>query len=231
VNAPDVPHKAVLFDLDDTLIDRRRAFATFAERFFAAEPAVRAASTLEEATKLLIKWDARGATARPKLFELAQARWPGIDSDLEKQVRRFWAVLIAAFRPDEMVIKFLARLNDASMPWGIITNGGPQQFEKLAQVGLSGLPPFVITSEAFGASKPDASIFGEGLRRLGSRAQETLFVGDNPSADISGAAAVRMPTAWVRAGRKWWIYGDPVPDFEIDHVSELEKVVLPRAAR
>lgn len=194
----------------------------FVERFYAAEPAIRAASTLEQASKLLTKWDARGATARPKLFELAQEKWPGIDSDTEKQVRRFWAVLIGALKPDEKTIRLLTRLNDLSVPWGIITNGGAQQFEKLEQTRMSGLPPFVITSGAFGASKPEASIFNEGIRRLDVPPEQTLFVGDNPTADISGAAAVGMKTAWVRAGRDWWIYGNPVPDLEIDHVSELE---------
>lgn len=135
-------------------------------------------------------------------------------------------MLIGALKPDEKTIGLLTHLNDASVPWGIITNGGAQQFEKLKQTRMSGLPPFVITSESFGASKPEASIFNEGIRRLDVRPEQTLFVGDNPTADISGAGAVGLKTAWVRAGRDWWIYGHPAPDLEIDHVSELEGVLL-----
>ncbi len=57
-------YDAVLFDLDDTLIDRRAAFLRWARSFYDAQPAVRAAVTWEEASRLLVEWDDRGAANR-----------------------------------------------------------------------------------------------------------------------------------------------------------------------
>ena len=69
--------------------------------------------------------------------------------------------------------------------------------------------PFI---QEFGAHKPDSSIFEHALELIGAHASETLFVGDNPVADICGARGVGMRTAWLHHGRNW-----PVEDYRPDH--------------
>jgi putative hydrolase of the HAD superfamily len=55
----------------------------------------------------------------------------------------------------------------------------------------------VIVSGNVGYVKPGKSIFREALRQLNAQADETLFIGDDPEADIKGAKAVGMRTVWM----------------------------------
>ncbi|GAB5415010.1 MAG: hypothetical protein Cons2KO_26130 [Congregibacter sp.] len=55
----------------------------------------------------------------------------------------------------------------------------------------------IIVSEAVAYTKPDPQIFEIALKALNVKATETVFVGDNPIADIDGAAACGMRTVFV----------------------------------
>jgi beta-phosphoglucomutase-like phosphatase (HAD superfamily) len=50
--------KAVLFDLDNTLLDRQTAFLQVAQTFYNSYAAVRGKHTQEEVVSLLVSWDA-----------------------------------------------------------------------------------------------------------------------------------------------------------------------------
>ncbi len=84
------------------------------------------------------------------------------------------------------------------------------------------LPPRKRNGEA---AKPDPSIFLEALRQLGNPTPgEVLFIGDNPEADIGGAQAVGMATAWIRRGRQWPASMAP-PDFIVDSILETRRLL------
>lgn len=58
----------------------------------------------------------------------------------------------------------------------------------------------VIVSEALGLRKPHPALFRAGLRGLGLRADEVLFVGDTFDQDVLGAHAAHVDVAWIDAG-------------------------------
>lgn len=61
----------------------------------------------------------------------------------------------------------------------------------------------VVTSEDARAYKPRPEPFELALHTLGLQADEVLHVGDSPSADVGGAGALGMDTAWLnRTGRQ-----------------------------
>lgn len=61
-----------------------------------------------------------------------------------------------------------------------------------------------VTAIAAGAAKPDARIFAELVRLAGVSAGNVLHVGDDPWADVVGAARAGMQTIWLnRTGREW----------------------------
>jgi putative hydrolase of the HAD superfamily len=62
------------------------------------------------------------------------------------------------------------------------------------------------------------------LELTGASATTTLFVGDNPEADILGAQGLGMFTAWVHRGREW-PYADRRPEYLVGHVSEVGELV------
>ncbi len=216
--------RAVLFDMDDTLFSRRDAFRRYAERFYDSQSGMHETPG-DEAIALMTEWDGRGDNDKHLYFGKIKDRWPGVTAPDPRLIDDFFDRLSAAVRPDEQALALLRELNSAGVPWGIVTNGAAYQLDKLRISGLDGLPRFTIVSRIFGHNKPDPRIFEEALRQLGCGPEETLFTGDNPHTDIRGAQAVGMPTAWVRAGREW-TWGKPVPDRQIDHVSELRDVLL-----
>lgn len=55
----------------------------------------------------------------------------------------------------------------------------------------------VVVSDATGWRKPRPEIFHATLAALGVKPEEALHVGDNLTADISGAAAAGLHTAWL----------------------------------
>jgi len=216
---------AVLFDLDDTLVDRRASFRRFTERFYETYACVRSSHSAEEAYEELLALDHWGHVPKDEVFTKVLGIWPGIDRSVEELVEFFWDELVAGMRPIEGALGFLRELSDAGVPWGIVTNGDHRQLEKIATAGMEGIAPFVIASKLFGADKPDPGVFIEGLRRAQAAAAETLFVGDNPFADVQGAQRVGMASAWLPYGREWPEELVP-PDYRIDHVAELRPMLL-----
>jgi putative hydrolase of the HAD superfamily len=100
----------------------------------------------------------------------------------------------------------------------------------LAESGLGLHLDAVVVSDAFGWRKPRREIFEEVVARLGVSPAETLHVGDSLHADVAGAAAVGLRTAWitrrVRATEeKLAGYQGPPPDFSFADLAEVVSVV------
>lgn len=67
----------------------------------------------------------------------------------------------------------------------------------LAAAGLHDHFEAVVISHDVGLRKPRREIFEATLAALGASPDETLHVGDNLAADVAGAAALGIRTAWV----------------------------------
>jgi HAD superfamily hydrolase (TIGR01549 family) len=194
---PDHQLKAVLFDLDKTLAD----WPSFLQHI-----------------GLILRNAGEDTTPRPGD---QGGTFPRGFQWFENWMRRTQA---PGYKPELRLLDTLAKLADAGIPWGIVTNGTKWQHVKLVNMGIQPEPECVVISKEFGHKKPELEIFTEALRRLGGpQPSETLFVGDNPRMDVHGASNAGLVTAWMRRGRKWK-WGSPGPDFTIDHVDEVPKI-------
>jgi HAD superfamily hydrolase (TIGR01509 family) len=106
----------------------------------------------------------------------------------------------------------------------------PTALALLDDFGLSRHFDSIVISETVGRRKPHAEIFEVVLGELGVRPEETLHVGDNLVADVQGAAALGMPTAWItRRVRDPQAalsqYDGPPPDFQIRDLAELSDIL------
>jgi FMN phosphatase YigB (HAD superfamily) len=54
-----------------------------------------------------------------------------------------------------------------------------------------------MVSGNVGYVKPGKRIFREALRQMNAQADEAIFIGDDPEADIDGAKALGMRTVWI----------------------------------
>ena len=218
--------EAVIFDLDNTLLDREALFLRVAEAFYDEYLAARHSVTRDEAVELMVRWDEDGYGVRQAMRRRWLSEWPDTGLDEESLATWYGSAMDRLVEPDAEVNVFLTQLNERGMPWGIVTNGDTsRQRGKCKGSGLDRLAPFVIVSEEAGYEKPDPRIFGDALRAAGLTAPErTLFVGDSPTADIDGAKRFGMQAAWIRRGRDYPTDLLP-PDHVIDHVIEVRSVL------
>lgn len=84
----------------------------------------------------------------------------------------------------------------------------------------------VVTSDEWGARKPDPEFFARVAEVAGAAPEATLYVGDHPADDLFPASAAGMRTAHLRRGPygHWWAdHPDVVEraDFRIDALTEL----------
>lgn len=79
-----------------------------------------------------------------------------------------------------------------------------------------------MVSEAVGLRKPDPRIFQLALERLNSRPEKSLFVGDNPEADIAGARRAGLRTVWMRNSH--WSPAGPA-DAVCEQLSDLPRLI------
>jgi FMN hydrolase / 5-amino-6-(5-phospho-D-ribitylamino)uracil phosphatase len=91
----------------------------------------------------------------------------------------------------------------------------------LRRCGVSDLFEGHVTAIAAGASKPDARIFAQLLRAAGVDAAQVLHVGDDPHADVHGAAAAGMQTVWLNRDARPWPAGLPAPARTISTLDQI----------
>ena len=212
---------AVLFDLDNTLHDRDAAFQSFCRSLFQENAAISRTPTEEQAVALMVELDDAGERSRRDLFADIIRQWPEVYQDVEEAVRAYAASYAQRVSLDSATKQLLQYLRSRNTPWGIVTNGGADtQRVKIQVLGLDGLTSTIVISGELGFRKPDPEIFKRALAEIGADASVTIFVGDNPSVDIMGAAEAGMCTAWLHRGRSW-PYTDQPPDNILNHVSEV----------
>lgn len=218
------PYLAILFDLDNTLGDRPAAVRRWAEKFYFSQPGLMAKEERTDALQQIIEWDAGGHVFAPELFAKLVQEWPFVRESAQELVQWHAVNYPAAFRPDPVMSRTIARIMRAGLDWGVVTNGPPFQRDKLVALGLDKIAGCVLISGEFGAGKPDVAIFKEALRQLGHTAEEALFVGDSPASDIEGARKAGIDTAWLSHGRRWPPDLRP-PTHTLARFADLQKVL------
>jgi putative hydrolase of the HAD superfamily len=177
--------QAVLFDLDNTLIDRDRAFRECVDAFFG------------------------DTTARAELLELDDhghgPRGPLLDAWKKHTGSPMTQELLGnltadRLQPDRSLLSALRALS-ANVKLAIITNGGSEtQRRKIRAAELSKIFPHerVWISAEVGKAKPDREIFQLALLGLDVPAGKCLFIGDHERNDFKGAIAAGLRASLVK---------------------------------
>ena len=191
--------KSVIFDLDGTLLDRDASV----EQFINAQYG-RLADHLSHIPKIdyvtrFIKLDDRGYVWKDKVyqtlvteFEIEGMSWQALLDDYETQFQ-FHCV------PFRFLFEMLNVLKKQGYLLGIITNGfGRFQDRAIEGLRIRDYFDVILISEVEQVRKPQTEIFQRAMNRLGVSACDSVFVGDNPEADILGAKSAEMWTIWKR---------------------------------
>lgn len=221
----DAAVEGLIFDLDNTLLDRQAVFLRFASDFYEERLRGTLPVSRDDAVAKMVEWDEDGYISREMMFARWIEEWPEVGLDVGPLTGLYRSGMERQVQPDPEVNGFLAYLNDQQTPWGIVTNGSRNQRRNCRAAGLDKLAPFIIVSEEAGYAKPDPRIFRDALKATGlTRPEQVMFVGDNPLADVDGAKRFGMKAAWIRRGREYPAGLEP-PDCVIDFVVELGQVV------
>ncbi|MBP5989064.1 MAG: phosphoglycolate phosphatase [Piscinibacter sp.] len=204
--------RAVLFDLDGTLIDSAPDLAGAGNDMRAA----RGLPMLPLAHfRPMVGSGARGMLGRALQV---QPGHPDFEALRDEFLQRYEARMtretqvFAAMRP------VLAALRDAGRPWGIVTNKATRFSEPLVRaLGLLGEAATLICGDTTPHSKPHPAPLLEAARRLGVAPAECVYVGDDLRDVQAGRAAgmLTVAAAWGYLGE-----GEAIADWDAHHVVE-----------
>ena len=215
--------RAILFDLDETLINRNETMRLFLVNQHSRFPALRVCGSDVFAAECL-RFQNNGYADKFEAYTKACASLGILESNLPLALfddfKDQYGVTAVAFDGALEVVKELSN----SFKLGIVSNGRKRgQIAKLESTGLAPFFSAVVVSEAHGVKKPHHSIFNACLEKLGVTAQESVFIGDNPDADILPAHQLGMYTVWMRNDH----FGRPEKcDYIADRVCDVSRFLL-----
>jgi putative hydrolase of the HAD superfamily len=128
------------------------------------------------------------------------------------------------------VLEMLQSLTDRGLKLGIVTNSFHPISVRDLEITAHGLATFFpdcrVTAADVGYLKPHPEIFAYALKKLGVTAEEAVFVGDNAVADIAGAQGAGMYAIQRRIrDRIPATSGLVIPDAVIHSLTELPDVL------
>jgi putative hydrolase of the HAD superfamily len=213
---------AVLFDLDETLLDRTTSLRAFLANQFERYAERLGDVALDEWRDRFLALDQRGQVHKTLVYPAILAEFDG-DASAADALFADYALRCSAFAvPFDTMISTLAAIRSSGLSIGIVTNGETDfQTRHIEALNLHDLVDAIFISQREGLRKPDAALFLRAAGRLKIPPERCLFVGDNPVADILGAAATGMETAWFRGTIDWPVDCSPNPGATILRLSEI----------
>lgn len=215
--------QAVLFDFDDTLQDREKAFGEYArgfvERYF---PDLDEEQRQQRLRQMLDQQNG-GYVNYTAYFRSLQEQWGWTGSApspeaLTRECQLGFSRCTSLF-PHSAEVLEACRRNGFKV--GIVTNGPSLlQNRKLDFSGLRPLLDVAVVSGDEGIHKPDPEIFLRAAARLGIAPSRCLYVGDHPVNDVQGALAAGMTPVYLRATDRWGI-----PPKTVRRIGRIEDVL------
>ena len=207
-----VPIRAVLFDLDGTLIDSAPDLAGAGNdmriaRGMAPHPLAH--------FRPMVGAGARGMVGRafdvgPQDDAFAALR--------DEFLQRYEARMTQQTRVFPEMLPVLAALGAGALPWGIVTNKATRFSAPLVRA-LGLMPPAaaLVCGDTTAHSKPHPEPLLEAARRLGVPAASCVYVGDDLRDVLAGRAAGMKTVAvlWGYLGA-----GEPIESWGADHLAQ-----------
>ena len=189
----------MLFDLDDTLIDRDKAvdnlFLLVLEKCYEDVSDTVKNNMLQK----FKEYDKReyGISDKTIVLESLFDEFAPKYRLPHNYIQDFWNENFPrCFSIDQNTIHFLNQIKK-HFKVGIITNGSThRQKAKIINTNLNNYFDTIIISEEVGLSKPDKRIFELALNKLNVQRENTLFVGDDLEKDIAGCQNANIKGVW-----------------------------------
>ncbi|MEH6583444.1 MAG: HAD-IA family hydrolase [Halioglobus sp.] len=215
--------RAVIFDLDGTLVDT-------ADEFIVVVQALRAEHGHSDMSEDLIRSTvSNGARALVTLALGIQEEDPGFETLRLRLLDIYSEVIGSSARPYEGIEDLLAELDDRSIQWGIATNKPRAYTEPLLdRLAIKPAPGSVVCPDDVGERKPHPESLYLNCKQLGCAPHQAIYVGDHLR-DIEAGRRAGMYTIAAAYG---YIEAHDNPDtwnadITVNHSTELRSLILP----
>ena len=190
--------QSILFDLDGTLLNREQSLVGFLSHQWSSRLGLQTISQ-EKFIQQFLEFDDNGKVWKDVVYEKIITLFNIQNVNPAHLLQDY----ISGFKNHTLLFpgvpNALKILKDRGLKLGIITNGRKEfQSNVIRSCGLEPFMDVILISEAEGLKKPDPLIFNKALNKLGTSAAQSIFIGDNPEADIYGAHSVGMKTVWFQ---------------------------------
>lgn len=203
---------AVLFDLDDTLMDHQsaadRAVLHWAESMgVRADPDELTGRWTQVSNRHYSRFQRRELSASEQQRARVREFLPHLDlrndADAQSAFDAYVQLYRAAWTAFSDAVPSLRRARAAGLRVGVLTNGEEEfQRAKLIRGRLDAHVDVFIASSTLPWSKPDARAFQAACDQLGSEPASTLMVGDSLANDVYGARSAGLPAVLVDRGSR-----------------------------
>lgn len=219
--------KAVVFDLDNTLVDFMRVKRAAIDAAVDAMIDSGLKSTKEDAIKRVFNMYDREGIEDQRVFDKMLVETYG-----EIDYRILAAGVIGYRRAKEghlvlyphvrQTIIELVRMN---LKLGLVSDAPRMSaWTRLIFLGMDSFFDTVVANEDTGKKKPDPAPFKLALSRLGVEPQESIMIGDWAERDMVGAKLIGMKTAFARYGDDFNTK-DSGADFELTDISQIINII------
>lgn len=232
--------RAAVFDFDGTLVDsysrRDRAHRAVRDRLAAY---LDERGVDRDETALLSAIETAEATAGEEGDYDRDDWWArmlrehGVDPPadlLADLTREYWELTIEETSVYPSVEDMLERLRE-EVPTGIVSDTDGLAGMKDRRIDVTGLDAYadaiVVAGEDTAATKPAAEPFDRIADLLGVPPEECVFVGDNPTADVTGGNRTGMTTVLAVDEESYFADDEADPDHTVPagDVDELERLL------
>jgi putative hydrolase of the HAD superfamily len=214
--------KAVLFDLDGTLLDRDSSLRKFIDDQYERLKGKLGLISKDKYINRFIELDCKGYVWKDKVYQqlIVELNLTEFTSEqlLQDYVERFKYHCV----PFPNLIKMLDQLKEDGYILGMITNGRERfQMDNVKALRIEDYFDVILVSESEGIKKPDPQIFHRALEKLTIGPEESVFVGDHPENDVIAAEKIGMTGVWKRDD--YW--SEENIEFVINDLNEIPQIL------
>lgn len=210
--------KAVVFDLDGTLLNREASVKIFIDKQYE-----RLNKWLNHIPKnkyitRFIELDNRGYVWKDKVYQQLVDEFDITDLTWDELLQDYISQFKDSCVPFPNLISTLEELKNNNIVLGMITNGkGQFQMDNIKALGIEKYFKTILISEWEGNQKPEPLIFQIALDKLEVLPSECIFVGDHPEKDVKAAQNVGMKGVWKRDDQ----WDNVKADFIVEDLQEI----------
>ncbi|MGE8205687.1 HAD family hydrolase [Heyndrickxia sp. NPDC080065] len=214
--------KAVIFDLDGTLLNRDESVIKFIDNQYERLNQWVSHIPKEKYITRFIELDKHGYVWKDQVYQqltrelnITGLTWEDLLKDYISQFKNNCI-------PFPNLFRMLDELRNNNFSLGIITNGlGHFQMDNIKALGIEKYFQTILVSEWEGIKKPDPEIFHRALEQLNVLPNQSIYVGDHPENDVKAAQNVGMKGIWKK-DIQWNNFST---DLIINDLAELPSII------